>query len=101
MENLQLRILIKHAEGATIGYIYKKEALNLLNIPKEEYDNSQFLETGTKLEYDGNSYEVDSVNLKIYDKLQEMNHGKGISLDAIGDQSDYNCQLVVFVRDAN
>jgi len=44
METLQARILIQHKQGATIAYLYNREAFDLLEIEKQTYDNSQFIE---------------------------------------------------------
>lgn len=99
METLKLRILIKQVEGAEIAYLYSREAFDLLKIEKQTYDDSQFVEVGTKIEYEGRKLVVDSVNLKMYTETHEMDHGYGINLYSPTEQADYNCQLHVFVKD--
>lgn len=97
METLKMRILIQHVQGADIAYLYNRAAFDLLMIDKHEYDNSQFVEVGTKIEYDGRKFEVKSENLKLYPENYEKNHGKGINLYSPTEHADYNCQLGVFV----
>ncbi len=89
--------MIKHLEGAEIAYLYNREAFDLLKIDKHEYDNSQFVAVGTKIEYDERKYEVKSIILKLFPETYEMNHGKGINLFSPTEQADFNCQLGVFV----
>lgn len=92
-----MRILIQHVQGADIAYLYNREAFDLLKIDKHEYDNSQFVETGTKIQYGERKYEVKSINLKMFPETYEVDHGKGINLYSPTDRADYNCQLGVFV----
>jgi hypothetical protein len=99
METLKLRILIQHVKGADIAYLYNREAFDLLKIEKHTYDNSQFVEIGTKIEYGERKYVVESINLKMFPETYEMNHGYGVNLYSPTEQANYNCQLGVFVND--
>lgn len=100
MDTLKTRILIKHKDGATIAYLYNREAFDLLKIPKQEYDNSQFIEIGQEIEYEEIRYRVDSINFKFEEKTFEMNHGYGINMYSPTEQADFNCQISVFVVNA-
>lgn len=98
MEVLQTRILITHINGAIIAYLYNRESFDLLNIQKQEYDNSQFISIGDTIEFDNSKYIVESINFKMENTLHKMNHGYGINLYAPTDPSDFNCQIGVFVK---
>lgn len=98
MESLQLRILIQHVQGANIAYLYNRESFELLKIKKHTSDNSQFVEIGQIIEYNGYKYVVDHINFKLEEKLHKMNHGYGINLYSPTDPSDFNCQIGVFVN---
>ena len=97
MEALQSRILIEHVKGATIAYLYNRESFDLLNITKDTYDSSQFIEVGTFIEYNGTKYKVESVNFKMEKELYETDNKYGINLYSPSDVSGYNCQIGVFV----
>lgn len=97
MEALQARILIKHVQGATIAYLYNRESFDLLNIPPNTYDSSQFIEVGSTIEYDGTKYNVQSINFKMDKDLNVMDNKYGINMYAPTDPSDFNCQIGVFV----
>lgn len=98
METLQARILIQHVEGATIAYFYNRESFDLLNIERQTYDKSQFIEIGQIIEIEGIKYKVDHINFKMEETLHEMNHGYGINLYSPSDPSDFNCQIGIFVK---
>lgn len=97
MEALQSRILIEHVKGATIAYLYNRESFDLLNITKDTYDSSQFIEVGNVIEYNGTKYKVESVNFKMEKELYESDNKYGINLYSPSDVSGYNCQIGVFV----
>lgn len=97
MENLKTRILIKHVEGATIAYLYNREAFDLLNIKKDKYDNSQFIEVGNPIVYNNSKYIVKEINFKMEHELRDMGQGYGISINSPTEQSDFNCQIGIFV----
>lgn len=98
MEKLVLRILIRHIEGAEIAYLYNRESFDLLNIDRQRYDGSQFIEAGQELQYRDSRYIIDSVNFKMYSELQEMDPRYGINIYSPSEPTDFNCQLGVFVR---
>ncbi len=100
MEQLQARILIMHVEGAEIAYLYNREGFNLLNIKREEWDKSQFIQAGTSLEYNGEKYIVDSVNFKMEPNLYGEFNDTGINLHSPTDSMPHNCQIGVFVKNA-
>jgi hypothetical protein len=100
MESLASRILITHEEGAIIAYLYNRESFNLLKTERQEYDNSQFIEIGQTIEYDGIRYIVKSINFKMEEKLYKINPKIGFNMYAPTDPSDYNCQIGVFVEKA-
>jgi hypothetical protein len=99
MEPLLSRILIQKKDGAIIAYLYNRESFNLLKIEKQKYDNSQFIETGQIIEYDGNRYKVIELNLKLEEKLYKINPKVGFTMYSPTDPSDYNSQIGVFVED--
>lgn len=98
MEPFLARILIQHAEGATIAYLYNREAFDLLKVKKHEYDNSQFIEIGQELVIEDNIYVVESINIKLEEKTFDMNHGYGFNMYSPTDPSDFNMQIGVFVK---
>jgi len=97
MEQLQVRILLQHVQGATIAYLYNRESFDLLNIERHTYDDSQFIEIGNIIEYEGIKYKVDSINFKMEKTLYEMNNEYGVNLHSPSDPSNFNCQIGVFV----
>jgi len=97
METLQARILLKHVQGATIAYFYNRESFDLLNIEKETYDESQFVEIGSILEFEGTKYKVEKINFKMEKQLFEADNRYGVNLYSPTDPSDFNCQIGVFV----
>lgn len=97
MEKLISRILIKHVEGATIAYLYNREAFDLLGIEVDEYDNSKFLEMGKEFEYEGTRFKIENINFKLTEGMNNMTHGDGINLYSPSDPSDFNGQIGVFV----
>ena len=98
MEPLLSRILIQKKDGAIIAYLYNRESFDLLKIEKQEYDNSQFIEAGKIIEYEGNRYKVVELNLKLEEKLYKINPNIGVNIYSPTDPSDYNCQIGVFVE---
>ena len=99
LERLFARILIQHVNGATICYLYNREALDaVLNIERHEYDKSQFIEIGNELTIEDKKYRVAGINFKMEDHLNEMGHGFGINVYSPTDPTDFNCQIVVFVE---
>lgn len=99
MEKLITRILIAYTEGAEIAYIYNREAFDLLNIEKQTWDKSQFLEKGNIFTYDGKKYKIKEINYKLYKEMSEVDNSVGINMYSPTDLSDYNCQIGVFVED--
>lgn len=97
MEILQTRILLSHVQGARIAYFYNRESFDLLNIDRQTYDNSQFVEIGQKIEYDGVRYIVKNINVKLEEKTFKMNNEYGVNLYSPTDASDFNLQIGVFV----
>lgn len=100
MENLQVRIFIQHEKGATIAYLYNRESFDLLNIERQTYDDSQFIEIGNIIEFEGKKYIVKSINFKMEKKLHKTDNSIGINLYSPTDLSDFNCQIGVFVDNA-
>jgi len=99
MEPLLSRILIQKKDGSIITYLYNRESFNLLRIEKQKYDNSQFIEVGQIIEYEGNRYKVIELNLKLEEKLYKINTKVGFNMYSPTDPSDYSCQIGVFVED--
>ena len=103
LERFFARILFKYVlqgerEGREIAYIYNREALDVLYpIKKQEWDNSQFIEIGDIIELEGKQCVVKEINFKLYDHINEMGHGYGISLYATTEPTDFNCQVCVLV----
>lgn len=100
MEQLQVRILLQHVKGATIAYFYNRESFDLLNIKKQKYDDSQFIEIGNIIEFENTKYVIKALNFKMEKQLFEMDNKYGVNLHSPTDPSDYNCQIGVFVDDA-
>ncbi|MFN3530251.1 MAG: hypothetical protein ACK417_10065 [Bacteroidia bacterium] len=100
MEPFISRILIQHVQGATIAYLYNRESFELLKIDRQQYDNSQFIEIGQVIEYNEKKYKVESVNFKMEEKLYKMDPSVGFNMYAPTDPSDFNCQIGVFVDNA-
>lgn len=100
MEQLQARILIKHVEGAVIAYFYNREDFTLLDVKRDDYSQSQFIEIGNIITLNEMKYEVKSINFKMEAELHDMGHGKGINLYSPSDPSDFNCQIGIFVDNA-
>lgn len=98
MEALQVRILIKHVQGATIAYLYNREAFDLLKIEKDAFANDQFVEIGQILEFEGSKYIVDHFNFKMEEELHDMDHGYGINMYSPTKPSNFNCQIGIFVN---
>ncbi|MFG6686242.1 hypothetical protein ACGK9U_06650 [Mariniflexile sp. HNIBRBA6329] len=99
MEKLQSRILIQHEKGATIAYLYNRESFDLLKIDKDSYDDSQFLEIGQIIEYDGRKLKIVNINFKMEKDFYDANPNMGINLYSPTDPSGYNCQIGIFVKD--
>jgi hypothetical protein len=98
MEPLLSRILIQKRDESIIAYLYNRESFNLLKIEKATWDNSQFIEVGQIIEFEGNRYKVLELNLKLEEKLYKINPNVGVNLYSPTDPSDYNCQIGVFVE---
>ena len=103
LEKLQARIMIQYEGsagkgGRTIIYIYNRETLDTLNIKRQTYDNSQFIEVGDKMTLEGYECEVVQINFKLEDHLNKMEHGFGINLLSPTDPTNFNCQIGVFVK---
>ncbi|MDF9799378.1 hypothetical protein OKW21_004641 [Catalinimonas alkaloidigena] len=97
MEQLQVRILLQHVQGATIAYFYNRESFDLLNIKKHTYDESQFIEIGNTLEYEGEEYVVRKINFKMEKQLFEVDNNYGTNIYSPTSPSNFNCQIGVFV----
>lgn len=96
MEQLQVRILLKHVEGGIISYFYNRESFDLLNIERQSYDKSQFIEIGNIIEFKGKKYLVENINFKMEKQLHKMEK-YGINIYSPTDPSEFNCQICVFV----
>lgn len=101
MEPLLSRILIQHVQGADLAYLYNREAFDLLNIKRHQYDNSQFIEVGDEITYNNEKYVVKSINVKMFDQTIDMNHPYGVNIYSPTDPSNYNLQIGIFVDDAD
>ena len=100
-ERFFARILVEHEQGATLCYAYNRESFELFNIARHEYDKSQFLEIGDILTFNERKYEIIKINFKLEDHLNEMGHGYGINVYGLTDPTDFNCQIGVFVKNAD
>ena len=98
MEQFVARILIQHVKGGTIAYLYNRESFALLKVPKHTEDDSQFLEIGQTIEYEGKKYRIKEINFKLEKQMFDMNHGYGINMYSPTDPSDFNCQVGIFVE---
>lgn len=83
--------------GATVAYFYNREALDLLRIDKQTVDESQFIEIGDTLEFEGEKFVVKRINFKLEKELYKMDNELGIDLYSVNGASDFNCQIGVFV----
>lgn len=102
LERFFARILVRYKDGAEICYIYNRESLDeYFNIQRHEYDKSQFIEIGDILTFNGRKYRVVEINFKLEDHLNQMGHGYGINIYGLTDPTDFNCQIAVFVEDAD
>ncbi len=97
MEQIKSRILIQYDQSAVIAYLYNRESFELLNINKDEYDESQIISIGQIIEYDGTKYIVKNINFKMEKETIDMGHGYGISSYSPTAHSDYNSQIGIFV----
>lgn len=100
MEPLKLRILLSYDQGTTIAYLYNRKSFDLLKIEKHTYDESQFLEVGDSIEYEGMKFVVKNINFKMEKELHEMDSKYGINMYSPTDPSDFNCEMGVFVDNA-
>lgn len=103
LERLFARILFKYStkvgqDGREIMYAYNRQVIDSLNIKKQTYDQSQFIEVGDILELEGHKCKVTEINFKLEPTLYDMSGGYGINLYSPTDPTDYNCQIGVFVE---
>lgn len=84
--------------GRHIMTIYNRESLNELNIKKDKYDDSQFIEVGNELTLEDQRCKIVKINFKLEKKLYTIQPGLGINLSSPTDPTDYNCQIGVFVE---
>jgi hypothetical protein len=98
MEQLLIRISLQNTQGAQIAYFYNRESFNMLNIERQTYDNSQFIEIGDIIEYCGKRYKVRNINLKMDEHFHKVDNRYGVNLYSPTDLSDWNCQIGVFVE---
>ncbi|MFZ5976507.1 MAG: hypothetical protein EO766_12455 [Hydrotalea sp. AMD] len=100
-ERFFARMLFKyHGDNKReICYIYNRQDLDdLLNIKRQEWDNSQFISVGDIVTLEGHKCKVVNINFKLEEHLYEMGHGYGINMLSPSDPTDYNCQIGVFVE---
>ena len=100
-ETFTIRLLFSYSgdDERSICYIYNREDLdNLLNIEKQQWDNSQFISIGDIVTLEGYRCEVVRMNFKLEEKIQIMNNDYGINLLSPSDPTDFNCQLGIFVK---
>ncbi|WP_353084389.1 hypothetical protein [Flavobacterium sp.] len=104
LEPFLTRILFKYQDTETqamreIAYIYNREALDhLLNIKKQTYDNSQFIEIGDIITLEEYKCKVMNINFKLEEKTYDKSGGYGINMHSPTDPNDFNCQIGVFVE---
>ena len=98
MERLINRILIAYEEGGEIAYLYNREAFGLLEVEKQKWDESQFLEIGNIINYQNQKFEIVDINFKLYKEISKVDNNLGINLYSPTDLSDYNCQVGIFVK---
>ncbi len=60
-------------------------------------DESQFIEIGDTLEFEGEKFVVKRINFKLEKELYKMDNELGIDLYSVNGASDFNCQIGVFV----
>lgn len=98
-EVFQARISIKTIDDQRLHYIYDREYFDeILNVERQDYDNSQFIEVGQILAIENIKYKVVSINFKFEDHLHEMNSGAVTKHRQSSDHSNFNCQIGVFVE---
>lgn len=98
-ERFFARILISYNEGREICYIYHRQDFDaVLGIPKQTYDNSQFIEIGQELILEGYRCKVVNINFKLEETLYNMGGGNEVNMLSPSDPTDFNCQIGVFVE---
>ena len=100
-ESFFTRILFKyHGEKKReICYIYNRQDLDdLLNIKRQEWDNSQFISIGDTVILEGHKCKVIEINFKLEEGLNKMESGYGVNMLSPSEPTDYNCQIGVFVE---
>lgn len=100
-ERFFARILFKYYgdNQREICYIYNRQDLDdLLNIERQEWDNSQFISIGDTVTLEGYKCKVVKINFKLFEHYYDMNNPKGINIFSPSDPTDYNCQVGVFVE---
>ena len=97
MKQLQVRILLQHVKGDTIAYFYNRESFDLLNIELLSYNEFQFIEIGNIIQYEDKKYVVKTINFKMEKKLYAMENKDEYNIYSPSDQSDFNCEIGVFV----
>jgi hypothetical protein len=103
LERFFTRLLFKYVgddshEGREIAYIYNRESLSELNIERQKFDNSQFIEVGNVLTLEGYKCKVVSINFKLLECLNVMSSAYGINLLSPTDPTDFNSQVGIFVE---
>lgn len=98
MEQLLVRISLRHTQGAQIAYFYNRESFDILNIERQTYDNSQFIEIGDIIEYSGERYKVIKINFQLDEHFHKVDNHYGVNLYSPTDLSDFNCQIGIFVE---
>lgn len=99
-ERFYMRIVFKYIAkddntGREISYIYNREALDALNINKQQWDNSQVIKIGDILTFEDYECKVVNVIFRLYDGMEEM--GKELGIASPLTPCDYNCQITVYV----
>jgi hypothetical protein len=97
-ERLFTRLLITFENGSEICYAYNRESLMTLGMFKLEYDESYFIELGHILTINDEKYEVVNINFKLYPELYDLSGNYGINMYGITEPTDYNSQVVIFVK---
>lgn len=101
-ENIKTRISIGREEAGDIAYIYDYNLLKILNIPEDNFFNGEyFLDIGSEFELNDENFRIKTIRTVFHDHTFDMESKPlpGVNAYSIGEQLNFNFEIMYFVED--
>ncbi len=99
MNEILVRIRIKHIKGADILYTTDKSVLENFGLEHDkEFQDIRVIKKGTEIQVDNRLFRVVDMYTNFYDQINDNDEKKGSSLVGTGDIHAFNFDITYYVE---